>query len=178
MNPDEPLFSSKGSSDADVSAMGRIDGWPDFIDRARAAMAMAAAQPVSLCLCDSDFSRWPLGERSVMEAFHQWGLNSRVGTCTLVAATLDDMPRRHPRWVAWRGTWGHRVKCYVVDPDDGVTLKPTLMLEGQLALRLLDPITGRGLWSRRPMDLHDWRQEIDVILQRCSEALPPTTLGL
>lgn len=178
MNPHEPMFSNDPPGDAEASALGRIDGWPDFIDRVRAVMAMAAAQPASLHLADSDFSRWPLGERTVMEAFHQWGLNSRVAACTLIAATLDDMPRRHPRWVAWRGTWAHRVKCYMTDPDQATSLTPTLVLEGQLGLRLLDPLTGRGLWSRRPSDLHEWRQEIDVILQRCSEALPPTTLGL
>ncbi|RZI84448.1 MAG: hypothetical protein EOP38_09155 [Rubrivivax sp.] len=162
----------------DGPSFGRIDGWPDFTDRVRAAMAMAASHPSSLWLMDSDFSRWPLGERVVMEAFHQWGLSSRVGQCTLLAATLDEIPRRHPRWVAWRGTWAHRVKCYLADPDQAASLMPTLVLEGQLGLRLLDPLTGRGLWSRKPSDLHEWRQEGDVILQRCSEALPPTTLGL
>ncbi|MBC7699442.1 hypothetical protein [Aquabacterium sp.] len=174
----DPIEMTMPAGDPSEPALGRIDGWPDFIDRVRAAMAMAAAHPVPLYFCDGDFSRWPLGERSVMEAFQQWGLNSRVTHCVLVAATLDELPRRHPRWVAWRGTWAHRVKCYLADPDQGPSLMPTLVLEKQLGLRLLDPISGRGLWSRRPVDLSEWRQEADVILQRCSEALPPTTLGL
>jgi hypothetical protein len=172
------LIETMSASGPGAEAFGRIDGWPDFIDRVRAAMAMAAAQPSALWLCDSDFGRWPMGERSVMEAFHQWGLASRVATCTLVAATLDEIPRKHPRWVAWRGTWSHRVKCYLADPDQASSLAPTFILEGQVGLRLLDPVSGRGLWSRKPADLHEWRQEGDVILQRCSEALPPTTLGL
>ena len=166
------------ASDSNDQAFGRIDGWPDFVDRVRAAMAMAASQPVSLSMSDADFSHWPLGERTVMEAFHQWGLNSRVANCVLVAATLDEIPRRHPRWVAWRGTWAHRVKCHLTDPDQAPSLMPTLLLKGQLGLRLLDPGSGRGLWSRRPSDLSEWQQDFDVILQRCSEALPPTTLGL
>ncbi|RZL03316.1 MAG: hypothetical protein EOP36_05445 [Rubrivivax sp.] len=174
----DPIEMTPAATDPGEPALGRIDGWPDFIDRVRAAMAMAAAQPVSLYLCDADFSRWPLGERSVMEAFQQWGLSSRVPRCVLVAATLDEVPRRHPRWVAWRGTWAHRVKCHLADPDQAPSLMPTLLLEGQLGLRVLDPISGRGIWSRRPSDLAEWRQEADVILQRCSEALPPTTLGL
>jgi len=174
----DPTQTMPEATDPNEPAMGRIDGWPDFIDRVRAAMAMAAAQPVSLYLCDGDFSRWPLGERSVMEAFQQWGLSSRVPHCVLVAATLDEVPRRHPRWVAWRGTWAHRVKCHLADPDQALGLMPTLLLEKQLGLRLLDPLSGRGLWSRRPSDLSEWRQEADVILQRCTEALPPTTLGL
>lgn len=174
----DPIDTTPAASDPNEPALGRIDGWPDFIDRVRAAMAMAAAQPVSLYLCDGDFSRWPLGERSVMEAFQQWGLSSRAPNCVLLAATLDEVPRRHPRWVAWRGTWAHRVKCYIADPDQAPSLMPTLLLEKQLGLRLLDPISGRGIWSRRPSDLSEWRQEADVILQRCTEALPPTTLGL
>jgi hypothetical protein len=174
----DPIDMTTPPGDPIEPAFGRIDGWPDFIDRVRAAMAMAAAQPVSLYFCDGDFSRWPLGERSVMEAFQQWGLNSRVTRCVLVAATLDELPRRHPRWVAWRAIWAHRVKCHLADPDQAPSLMPTLVLEKQLGLRLLDPISGRGLWSRRPSDLSEWRQEADVILQRCSEALPPTTLGL
>ncbi|CAH0350148.1 hypothetical protein [Aquabacterium sp. CECT 9606] len=176
MDPIE-MTTPPGDNSSELS-LGRIDGWPDFIDRVRAAMAVAAAHPVPLYLCDGDFSRWPLGERSVMEAFHQWGLNSRITHCTVVAASLDELPRRHPRWVAWRGTWAHRVKCFLADPDQAPSLMPTLVLEKQLGLRLLDPISGRGLWSRRPSDLSEWRQEADVILQRCSEALPPTTLGL
>ncbi|MDE2400484.1 MAG: hypothetical protein KGL90_02295 [Burkholderiales bacterium] len=169
MNPNE-------ISDSDL--FGRINGWPDFIDRVRAGMAMAAAQPAPLYLCDSDFSRWPLGELSVMEAFQQWGLNSRGPHCTLVATTLDEIPRRHPRWVAWRGTWAHRVRCYQPMPEEVLTLAPIWLLQGRLGLRLLNPLTGQGLWTRKTDDLLEWHQEIDVILQRCEEALPPTTLGL
>ena len=166
------------AGDAGGEAFGRIDGWSDFLDRVRATMAMAAAQPHSLWLCDVDFSRWPIGERIVMEAFQQWGLNSRAPSCHLIASTLDELPRRHPRWVAWRSTWAHRVTCYQAAPEQAGSLMPILLLEGVVGLRLLDPITGRGLWSRKVSDLSDWQQELDVILQRCSPALPPTTLGL
>ncbi len=166
------------AGDAGHDDFGRIDGWPDFLDRVRATMAMAASQPKSLWLCDVDFARWPLGERSVMEGFQQWGLNSRAPKCHVIAATLDELPRRHPRWVTWRSTWAHRVTCYQAAAEQAADLKPTLLLEGVVGLRLLDPLTGRGLWSRKVSDLSEWRQDIDVILQRCSEALPPTTLGL
>lgn len=157
---------------------GRIDGWPDFTDRVRAALAVAAAQPVSIYLSDADFSHWPLGERSSMEGFQQWVLQSRAPICVLVAASLDELPRKHPRWVSWRTTWGHRASCHLVAEELADSVRPMLLLDGQLGLRLLDPLTGRGVWSRLKSDLTVWRQEFDAILQRSHEALPSTTLGL
>ena len=157
---------------------GRIDGWPDFTDRVRAALAMAAAQPTSILMMDHDFARWPIGERSMIEGFQQWVLQTKLPVCTLIAATLDELPRKHPRWVAWRSTWGHRVTCRVVLEELADAVKPTLLLEGQLGLKLLDPVTGRGVWSRLKSDLTVWRQEFDAISQRSHEAMPSTTLGL
>lgn len=159
-------------------AVGRIDGWNDFADRVRAGMAVAAAQPAHLWLMDSDFAKWPLGERSVMEAFSRWALAGRVPRCTLIASTLDELPRRHPRWLAWRHTWAHRTRCLMPTEDSQAPLPTFWILEGKLGLRLLDPLTGRGVWTRRPADLVQWRQDFDAISQQCEEGLPPTTLGL
>jgi len=157
---------------------GRIGSWRDFEDRVGAAMAMAAASPADLTLVDRDFVHWPIGRRSVMEAFHQWGLASRGTRCTLVAAHYDEFPRVHPLWVAWRTNWAHRVHCYQV-PDEMVSsLAPTLVLHGSLGLRLHEPMHGIGVWTRDEAVLSGWLTEIDVILQRSHEALPPTTLGL
>lgn len=157
---------------------GRINSWRDFEDRVGAAMAMATAHPADLTLVDTDFVHWPIGRRSVMEAFHQWGLASRGTRCTLLAAHFDAFPRVHPLWVSWRGNWAHRVLCYQT-PDELVSsLAPTLLLHGRLGLRLLEPLQGVGVWTRDEATLTSWLTEIDVILQRSHEALPPTTLGL
>lgn len=157
---------------------GRITSWRDFGDRVRACMALAATHALDLTLVDTDFVHWPLGERSVMEAFHQWGLLSKGAHCQLLAATYDAFPRLHPRWVAWRGTWSHRVKCYQA-PDELVSfLTPTLILHGQIGLKLNEPLHGAGVWTRDEGVLRTWLSEVDVNLQRSHEALPPTTLGL
>lgn len=157
---------------------GRITSWRDFEDRVGAAMAMAAASPADITLMDIDFVHWPIGQRSVMEAFHQWGLISRGTHCQVIAYSYDAFARLHPRWVAWRGTWAHRVRCYQA-PDELVSsLLPTLVLGGTLGLRLLEPMNGVGVWTREDGTLKSWMTEIDVILQRSHEALPPTTLGL
>ncbi|MGC4062908.1 MAG: hypothetical protein QM749_19535 [Aquabacterium sp.] len=157
---------------------GRISSWRDFADRVGAAMAMAAASPTDITLMDIDFVHWPIGQRSVMEAFHQWGLISRGPHCQVIAHSYDAFARRHPRWVAWRGTWAHRVSCYQVSDEWVSSLQPTLLLHGTLGLRLHEPLHGVGVWTRDDAALKSWMTEIDVILQRSHEALPPTTLGL
>jgi len=162
----------------DGELSGRITSWRDFEDRVGAAMAMAAVNPTDITLMDTDFVHWPIGRRSVMEAFHQWGLASRGPHCQVIAHSYDAFARLHPRWVAWRGTWAHRVRCYQA-PDELVSsLFPTLVLHGTLGLRLHEPMHGIGVWTREDGTLTSWMTEIDVILQRSHEALPPTTLGL
>ncbi|MFT3856576.1 MAG: hypothetical protein QM742_03365 [Aquabacterium sp.] len=157
---------------------GQISSWRDFEDRFRAALAVAAAQPVDMLLMDTDFRHWPLGQRSVMEAFHQWGLSSKGTHCQLLAAHYDDVSRQHPLWVAWHRTWAHRVQCHQVPEELAQQLKPTLILKGTLGLHVLEPLRGSGIWTRDPGTLSEWSLEIDAILQRSEPAMPPTTLGL
>jgi hypothetical protein len=157
---------------------GRINSWRDFEDRVGAAMAMAAVQPADLTFVDVDFARWPIGRRSVMAAFHQWTLASRAAHCTMLAASYDGFGRMHPLWVAWQRSWVHRVCCYQAPEEFASALMPTLVLHGTLGLRLLEPLHGTGVWTRDEGTLAAWLTEIDVILQRSHEAMPPTTLGL
>jgi hypothetical protein len=168
----EPISTAAG----DLS--GRIDGWRDFEDRIRAAMAVAASHGGDLTFVDTDFMHWPLGQRSLMEAFHQWGLHSKHTHCRLLAANFDGFGRQHPLWVAWRATWAHRVTCFEAPEELASSLKPVLVLHGQLGLRLHDSAHGSGVWTRDPGELTEWLSEIDVILQRSTPALPATTLGL
>jgi len=157
---------------------GRITSWRDFEDRVRAAMAMAAAHPVDITLMDVDFGHWPLGQRSVMEAFHQWGLASRGTHCRLLAAHYDGFALQHPLWVTWRATWSHRVLCQQAPEEVASALSPMFILHGTLGLRLNEPMHGAGVWTRDPGRLTEWLSEIDVILQRSEPAMPSTTLGL
>ncbi len=157
---------------------GRIDGWRDFEDRIRAAMAIAASHGGELTLVDTHFLRWPLGQRSLMEAFHQWGLQSKHTHCRLLAASFEGFARQHPLWVAWRASWSHRVSCFETPDELASTLKPLLIVDGQLGLRLHDAEHGIGVWTRDPGVLTEWLSEVDVILQRSTPAFPATTLGL
>lgn len=163
---------------AGTDQSGEITSWRDFQDRVRAAMAMAASQGADLTLVDHDFQHWPLGERSVMEAFHQWAVQHRAAGCRLLAAQYDAFPRVHPRWVSWRATWAHRVKCWEAPSELADTLRPVMVVHGCIGLRLHDTLHGRGIWTRDGQVFRTWLEEIDANLQRSGEALPPTTLGL
>jgi len=160
------------------SAGGRIEGWIDFTDRVRATLAMGVSERVDWCLSDPDFSRWPLGERGITEALQQWVLNHPGGRMTLLAARFDELPRRHPRWLNWRRDWSHRVTCREAAPEEAGRVRAMLLWPGRVGLRLLDEVSGRGQWTTDPGVLHNWLAEYDVILQRSSEAMPSTTLGL
>lgn len=171
-------MSPQSEAQGEVATSGRIDSWRDFQDRVGAAMAMLAAQPVNVWMADPDFARWPLGQRSVMEALHQWAVASRHQRITVLAADFDDLPRSHPRWAAWRTTWGHRVRCWQAPDELASEVKTTLILDGVLGLKVLEPRLGTGLWTRDVGQIGTWCAEIDVILQRSQEAMPSTTLGL
>jgi hypothetical protein len=157
---------------------GRVTSWRDFEDRFKAAMAMAACHPTEITLTDTDFGHWPLGQRNVMEAFHQWSLASKTSQCRLLAADYGGFARQHPLWVSWRTTWAHKVHCHQAPHDLGAALRPVLVLHGVIGLRLHEPLHGTGVWTCDPGALTEWLQEIDVILHRAAPGWPATTLGL
>lgn len=177
---DLPDPTPDAASDATASAprSGRIDGWVDFGDRLRAILAMGSTEPADWRLCDADFARWPLGERGVVEAWQQWALAHPRGRMVLLATRLDELPRRHPRWLAWRRDWTHRVTCWQASEEDAPQVRPMLLWAGRIGLRLLDEVTGAGVWSTDPATLQTWQADFDVISQRSTEGMPSTTLGL
>ncbi len=180
--PDEPSHTADDAdapeSAAAVHPSGRIDGWRDFEDRLRAALAMGITEPADWRLCDPDFVPWPLGERAIVEVLQQGVLAHPRTRWTLLAARFDEFPRKHPRWLAWRQDWTHRVRCLQANEEDAPQLRPMLLWPGRLGLRLLDGVSGRGVWSTDPATLHVWQADFDVISQRSAEAMPGTTLGL
>ena len=94
------------------------------------------------------------------------------------AHSFEALPHSAPRFAEWRRQWSHIVHCRT-DPDLEAQQVPTLMLvAGEVALRLLDPLRHRGMVSGRAGDQVQCRETIDALLQRSVEAFPPTTLGL
>jgi len=157
---------------------GRIAGWRDFRDRFTAALAMATTAPAEACWCDLDFAAWPLGERATVEALQRWALAHSVPRLTLLAARYDEVTRRHPRWLTWRRSWAHRVSCWTASDELAASLQPMCLWRDQVGLKVLDPLTGAGLWSTEPATLQLWQADFDAYLQRSTEGMPCTTLGL
>lgn len=154
-----------------------INGRTAFHDTLRAAFAEAAAVGCAeLCLCDPDFSDWPLGERSVVESLAAWVASKR--RLTLIAGDFDAIVRRHPRWVAWRRAWAHVVDCRS-NPDMLAEELPTILLASELlSVQLVDRVHHRGSVSREPRAILSGRDTVDAVLQRSIEAFPATTTGL
>jgi len=160
---------------------GRIEGWSAWAECVRAAIAEAADTSSALYLQDPDFARWPLGERACVESFDRWVLLRGRASATLVALGWDAVVRQHPRWLRWRAPWGHRVSCLSL-PDDQISsiegFAPMLLLEGRLALQIVDTEHGLGHWSRDASTVRAMWHQGDAISQRSLDSGISATLGL
>ena len=126
---------------------------------------------------DADFAAWPLDDPALLERLGAW-LRRPQRELVLLAATFDEMPRRHPRFVAWRQPRAHAIPGWQA-PDDLDVPLPTLLLDdGPLLVRLIDPARWRGRASLDARAAKLQRDEIDALLQRSEPAFPANQLGL
>lgn len=165
-----------------LPASGRIDGWREFQDRFRATLAMASTSPGECRWVDADFAHWPLGERAVTDLLQQWMRQHGGASVTVLAGRYDSLQRAHPRWLSWRQTWSHRVGCWLASDEIVADLRPMFIwrdAQGDRAgIRMLDSVTAVGQWTTDPAALALWQADFDAYLQRSSEGMPCTTLGL
>jgi hypothetical protein len=149
----------------------------DFLDAVRAALAQAAANGASeIYLVDPHFNDWPLNERAVVESLTQWVSPRRK--LTLVAHSFEEVARKSPRFAEWRRQWSHVIVCRSADEIEADQVPTILYVAGLVSVRLLDRVRYRGTVSGRAADHVQSRESIDALLQRSTEAFPPTTLGL
>ncbi len=126
---------------------------------------------------DSDFADWPLDDRLVLDAMSRWA-RQPMRRLRLVAHNFQDVPRRHPRFTAWRRVHAHRVECRSA-PDLPISDIPTLMLAGELySLQLLDKRQWRSRWLDDETDHKTWMGVVDAILLRSEVDFGANTLGL
>jgi len=157
--------------------LSQIASRKDFHDAIRAGLAQAADAGASeIYLVAPDFDDWPLNERAVVETLARWAASRR--RLVVFGHSFDELARAAPRFAEWRRQWSHIVQCRS-DPELEAQQVPTLLLvPGQVAVRMLDPVRYRGVLSGRAADQVECREAIDALLQRSVEAFPPTTLGL
>lgn len=156
-----------------------LDGRSEFQAAIRLALERIAAAPAArrLFLCDADFADWPLGERSTVALFEAWAQSHRQ--LVVVAASFDDLARRHPRWVLWRRQWSHIVDCRVLTDREPAFCPTWLHAPGVCTLRLFDAQRHRGVYTEGDRAAETAATaETDVLAQQSEPGFPVTTLGL
>ena len=86
-------------------------------------------------VADPDFADWAWGTAAATALLHRWARHGQ--RMTVLAYRYDALPRRHPRWVQWRTTWGHKVECRQMQARD-VALVPSALWSPQWAVQRLD----------------------------------------
>ena len=62
----------------------------------------------------------------------------------LLAANYDEVPRRQPRFTAWRRDWVHAMQTWQAPPELAADLPSVLLDDRGLSVVLLDAAKGRG----------------------------------
>jgi peptidyl-tRNA hydrolase len=162
------------TSDDDPGAA--INGRSDFTEALRGALAQASqARERELYLVDPDFDTWPLDDARVLAELTSWARQPQRHL-VMVGSNFDALPRRYPRFAEWRGTWAHVVEAFVTEIEPSQI--PTLLLAGPASLMLADRLRWRGHRLAGDKEVADWREVVDVLLQRSEPGFGANTLGL
>lgn len=153
-----------------------IDGRAAFTQALRDCLSQALqARTRELCFVDPDFESWPLDDSDVLAAIGAWArLPER--RLLIVAGSFDAMPRRFARFTEWRRTWAHVVDAHLTEVEPSQV--PTLLLAGEASLMLADRMRWRGHGLSSDQEVADWREVVDVLLQRSEPGFGANTLGL
>jgi hypothetical protein len=153
-----------------------IDGRSEFTQAVQRSLAQALHQRErELCLVDPDFEVWPLDDPQVLDTLAAWArLPQR--RLLMVATRFDTIPRMFSRFTAWRGNFAHVVEAFATEVEPSQV--PTLLLAGTASLTLADRLRWRGNGLRTDKEVADWREVVDVLLQRSEPGFGANTLGL
>ena len=138
------------------------------------AMAQRARRIVC---CDGDFALWPLDDARWLQDLTAW-LRTPQRKLVLLARSYDEVPRRSPRFNAWRANWSHAIEAWVAPAELAADLPTVLVADGTVGVQLLDAVHWRGRASTEVRSVLQWTQDIDAVLQRSERGFPVNTLGL
>jgi hypothetical protein len=96
----------------------------------------------------------------------------------LLAASFDEVPRRHPRFVAWRARWAHAVEGFAPPESDAADLPCVLVDDTAVGVQLIDRVHWRGRAERDPRSARLLRDSIDAVLQRSEASFSVNRVGL
>jgi hypothetical protein len=153
-----------------------IEGRSEFTQAVQRSLEHAVRQRErELFFVDPDFEVWPLDDALVLDHLNAWArLPQR--RLVMVASRFDAMPRLFSRFTAWRGTFAHVIDAHTtaVEPSQ----VPTLLLAGPSSLMLADRLRWRGHGLGTDKEVADWREVVDVLLQRSEPGFAANMLGL
>jgi hypothetical protein len=141
------------------------------------AEAAAARQARRIVLADADFAEWPLDDAWMLQRLARW-LRLPQRRLVLLARSYDALPRRCPRFCAWRRDWSHAIEPHVVPGDLAADLPTLLVADAGITVHLVDGVHWRGRASADPRDARTWVERCDVVLQRSEPGWAVHTLGL
>jgi hypothetical protein len=155
---EERMTMHDATANADRGAL--IDGRSDFTE---------------LCFVDGNFEIWPLDDAEVLDTLNAWArLPQR--RLLMVGSRFETIPRLFSRFTTWRGTFAHVVEAFATEVEPSQV--PTLLLAGPSSLMLADRLRWRGHALGSDKDVADWREVVDVLLQRSEPGFSANTLGL
>lgn len=156
----------------------QIDSRASFAAALLWALQQAHAQSARRLLCVSpDFADWTLDEPEWLDGMTAW-LRLPQRRLVLLARSFDDVPRRYPRFERWRANWSHAIEGWQAPEELSRELPSVLVTDGALSVQLIDAANWRGRVAQDARRAQQWREDLDVVLQRSERALAVRTLGL
>lgn len=155
---------------------GRFAGRVDFERLIQNALYRAGADGwPEIILSDVDFSDWPLNQTAVIESLSAWAVAGR--RLTLLATRYEEVHRHHPRFVAWRRTWGHLIDGHVCD-DPARGEVPSAIWSPSWFMRRTDRVHQSGYCGNDPAMKASLREDLSERLRSSSVGFSASVLGL
>jgi hypothetical protein len=155
-----------------------IDSRAAFVAAVKWGFEAAAAQGARrIVCCDPGFADWPLDDAGLLQGLAAW-LRLPQRRLVLLARNYDEMPRRWPRFVAWRRDWAHAIEAWQPPADLGTELPTLLVADRAISVVLADAVHWRGRAAVDEREAQSWRERIDAVLQRSEPGFAVYTLGL
>jgi hypothetical protein len=131
----------------------------------------------SITCVDSDFAEWPLNDAAWLRQVTSF-LRLPRRRLVLLAAGFGAIPRRHPRFIAWRRDWTHAIDTLQAPEEMTIGLPRVLLDDQALSVQLLESVHWKGRAAQNARVAHLLREQVDAVLQRSELSFPVNTLGL
>ena len=127
--------------------------------------------------CDGDFSQWAWDDAARLDTLGAW-LRLPQRRLVLLAQRYDQVPRRWPRFNAWRRGLGHAISAWQPSAELALELPSLLVADKAVSVHLIDAVRWRGRAQLDERGARRWCEHIDAVLQRSEPAFAVSTLGL